>query len=235
MKGAIGFSHYAILTKDEQLSINTVLKVFSGKGQIIYNPPNAVTLNPQLIGKQSMNTLKKVFFIFVALILAIVAYGFTLPDNTKVSRSISLNVANKTLFDIVNNIKQFNNWSPWARIDPDTEYTFAGPETGVGAKMSWKSAHADVGVGSQEIVEIVSPSLVILKLEFEGQGGATAFYKIEDTSNDGKISSKMTWGFETEHGSNIVSRYFGLMMDKWVGTAYENGLQNLKELVEDDA
>ena len=42
----------------------------------------------------------------------------------------------------------------------------------------------------------------------------------------------MTWGFESDLGMNPMARWMGLMMDSLVGGDYEQGLANLKDLVE---
>jgi len=44
--------------------------------------------------------------------------------------------------------------------------------------------------------------------------------------------TKVVWGFDTDLGSNPVSRYFGLMFDKMVGGDFERGLAGLKKYVE---
>ena len=57
-----------------------------------------------------------------------------------------------------------------------------------------------------------------------------AVANFELVESDGKTA--VTWGFETDLGSNPMARWMGLMMDSWVGGDYEAGLSNLKALVE---
>jgi hypothetical protein len=130
---------------------------------------------------------------------------------------------------MINNYHEFNKWSPWARKDAATQYTFTGPISGIGSKMSWQSKNSQVGSGSQEIIESIPSKKVTVKLQFEGQGSANAYYLVDAV--DG-TETLLTWIFKTEHGSNVISRYFGLMLDNWVGADYEEGLNNLKTLLE---
>ncbi len=172
---------------------------------------------------------KKFIITLSILIVSLVLIGFVLPSNTEVSRSIVIHRDVNSVFQMVNNYHEFSKWSPWARKDAATQYTFTGPYTGVGAKMSWHSENSQVGSGSQEIIESIPSKKVAVKLEFDGQGSANAYYLIDAVDS---TETLLTWGFKTEHRMNIISRYFGLMLDSWVGADYEEGLNNLKMLLE---
>jgi hypothetical protein len=43
---------------------------------------------------------------------------------------------------------------------------------------------------------------------------------------------KLVWSDEGDLGLNPINRWFGLMLDKFIGTDFETGLANLKKLVE---
>jgi effector-binding domain-containing protein len=109
------------------------------------------------------------------------------------------------------------------------ELTLDGPPQGVGAKISWKSEGE--GSGTQEIIESEPFSRVKTKLDFGDQGTAFATFNLESAEG----GTKVTWSFETDVGMNPVMRYMGLMFDAWVGKDYEEGLANLKALVEEQA
>jgi hypothetical protein len=65
--------------------------------------------------------------------------GYLLPPEALVQRQIVINAPPEKVFAIVGNLKRFNDWSPWAELDPNITYRFEGPESGVGQKMSWQS------------------------------------------------------------------------------------------------
>jgi effector-binding domain-containing protein len=44
--------------------------------------------------------------------------------------------------------------------------------------------------------------------------------------------TQVTWSLDTDLGAGPIWRYFGLMMDRWVGKDFERGLVNLKALAE---
>jgi effector-binding domain-containing protein/uncharacterized protein YndB with AHSA1/START domain len=166
------------------------------------------------------------------LIALIVGGAYALPGTAHVERSTVIGAAPDQVFAIVNDMSRFNEWSPWAKLDPATKYTIDGPPTGVGAKMSWSSKNESVGVGSQEITESKPYSLVKTKLDFGEQGTAVASFSLGEAEG----GTKVTWGFESELGMNPVARYMGFFMfDGMIGKDYEAGLANLKALVEQGA
>jgi len=176
-----------------------------------------------------MKFLKRFILVILVLILALIGIGYELPDSAHVERSIRISAAPQTVFPYVSDFRKFDEWSPWAQKDPDMKYTFGGPESGVGATMTWHSNDPDVGSGSSLITQSKPPHHVTTRLEFGVEATtATSYFNITPVSN----GSKVTWGFDTEFGTNLIWRYFGLMMDRWVGGEYDKGLQNLKTLVE---
>ncbi len=175
-----------------------------------------------------MQILKKLLIGLLALVVLLVVVGLLLPGSTHVERSIVISAPQSTVFALVNGFARFNEWSPWAKIDPQTQYTYDGPAQGVGAHQGWQSDHRDVGSGSQTITASEPYSRVESDLDFGPQGTAQAFF---DLTPEGDAVN-VTWGFDTSFGMNLVGRYFGLMMDGFLGPQYEEGLAGLKSLAE---
>lgn len=176
-----------------------------------------------------MKWLKRIVAALIILLVVLVAVGLLLPQHSHVERSIVINAEPAVVFNVVNGFGEFNQWSPWAGIDPDhTRYTFSGPTHGVGARMAWTSPASSIGNGSQEIIVSKPHSSVVVKLDFDKQGSATGYFAIRPV----ETGSEITWGFDADHGYNLLSRYFGLLYDKLGGADYEKGLANLKAYVE---
>lgn len=176
-----------------------------------------------------MKFLKRFVLLILILVLALILVGYyVLPDTAHVERDIRVDAPPAMVFPYVNNFHKFNEWSPWSDWAPDIEYSFTGPDAGVGARMAWQSANPEVGSGSILITQSRPPERVTTRLDFGAQGNATSYFNIEP-AGDG---SRVVWGFDTGFGNNIIERYFGLMLELWVGDDYEKGLQSLKTLVE---
>jgi effector-binding domain-containing protein len=133
-----------------------------------------------------------------------------------------------TVFTLVNGFKSFNQWSPWFELDPDARYMLHGPEYGAGSRISWVSDNPNVGSGSQTITGSEPNKSVTLALDFGSQGPAKASFNL----NSEGPATRVTWGFDTDFGYNLFSRYFGLFFDSVIGADYEKGLAGLKRLAE---
>ena len=175
-----------------------------------------------------LKTILKYIGLFVVVVVAI---AYILPGKVRVERATVIEAAPGEVFQLVNSFEYFNQWSPWYEKDPDGDYQIEGPGQGVGARMTWASEKPDVGSGSQEIIESVPDKLVRTKLDFGDMGDANAFFQIEPRGED---RTHLVWGFDTDLGLNPVSRYFGLMFERWIGPDYEHGLAKLKSLAEAD-
>lgn len=173
-----------------------------------------------------MKAIKIVAVVLVLLVVVVVGVGFLLPKEVVVTRHVTIDAPPADIMPHLIAPKKLLEWSPWADRDPNAEWTFEGPESGVGAKYSW-SGNRDVGTGSQEITKIVENERVETALDFGEQGPATAWLELEPRGEQ----TKVTWGLRTEMAPPIAT-WFGLFMDGLIGPDYEQGLANLKSRVE---
>ena len=176
-----------------------------------------------------VSILRKLFFGIIGLILLFVIIGTFLPSKVGISRNIEISAKPAEVFPYLNNLKLFNQWSPWAQLDPETRYTFTGPESGTGAKMAWQSDSPDVGSGSLEIVASIPNKKVDTILDFGDQGTALASRILQAQGQDQTL---VTWSFSTDFGWNLPGRYLGLFLDQMLGPDFEKGLASLNQLVE---
>ncbi|WP_298851227.1 SRPBCC family protein [uncultured Ruegeria sp.] len=175
-----------------------------------------------------MKAIKRIFAALVILLLVLVVGSYLLPGKAEVSRDITIDAPAEAIFPYVNSIQETEQWSPWLSRDPETQLSYSGPEAGVGNTLNWASDNPQVGTGSQQIIESVENQQVRTALDFGPMGTATASFILEAEGG----ATKVIWGFESDLGLNPMSRWMGLMMDKWVGGDYERGLINLKALIE---
>lgn len=163
------------------------------------------------------------------LVVGFVTVGFFLPDRAHMERSIVIQAPAATVFTLLNGFRRFNEWSPWADLDPNTNYLIEGPISGVGAKQSWSSQNESVGSGSQEILEATPYRSIRIRLVFSGfESDNFATYTLAP-EGDG---TKLVWANDADFKGNLVGRYFGLALDSMIGPDYEKGLARLKTLAE---
>lgn len=171
----------------------------------------------------------KYFVMGVAVLLVVLLLGgFMLPDTAHIERTIVINATPAAVFTEINSVRELNRWSPWSRLDPNAVKKYSGPVAGVGSRMEW-TGKAAIGSGSQEIIESVPDQLVKTRLVFSGYNHpASSTFKLKPVAN----GTEVTWMYDTSMGYDLVSRYLGLMLDRWLGKDYEKGLVTLAHLVE---
>ena len=175
--------------------------------------------------------LKKLFILLAAIVIAFLAYVAMQPADYRVARSTEIAAAPEAIFPHVNSIKKFDVWSPWSKIDPNAVMTYEGPEAGKGAVGKWKG-NADVGEGVMTIVESQPARDVKMKLDFVSPFTATAdsAFHLEPAGPN----TKVTWEMTGRH--DFLMRAMCILMrhsvDDEIGGKYEEGLANLKKLVE---
>ena len=125
-----------------------------------------------------LTVLKWLFYLIAAIAIIIVGGSFLLPAQVVVTRSTEIAVPPDKVFAIVGDLRRFNEFSPWADLDPNIKYTFEGPESGVGQKMNWTSDNADVGNGSQTITRYEPPNFLETQLDFGMRGRPVASFDL---------------------------------------------------------
>ena len=173
--------------------------------------------------------LKKLLIGVVVVLVAFVGFVATRPDTYHVERSAVVAAPPEAVFAALADFKTFPEWSPWAKRDPAMRTTLSSPSSGVGATYAWEGNN-DVGKGKMTIVESTSPTKLRQKLEF-----LEPFASEADTGFEIKpegTSSKVTWSMDGK--ANFMSKAMSVFMDmdKMIGKDFEDGLANLKRVVE---
>lgn len=180
-----------------------------------------------------MKILKIIGIAILSLIaIALVAVSVMSPV-AHMERSVVVNAPPAAVFQQLASFENFNKWSPWAKMDPTAQQTIESPATGVGAKMSWDGP--ETGKGSQWTVEYEENKRIKNAMAFEGMKGATyAEFVLEEVPE----GTKVTWTYDndvkgTGFGNASMTKFFNvLMLESMLGKQYEEGLQDMKQIVE---
>lgn len=175
--------------------------------------------------------LKKLLLLIAAIVVAFCAYVAMQPADMRVARSIEINAPADVIFPHVNSLKKFDAWSPWARLDPNATMTYEGADEGIGAIAKWKG-NQEVGEGTMSITGSTPPREVKMWLEFVAPmpGIADVNFKLEPKGSN----TNVTWAMSTSHGfvERAICTLLMLNPEQMIGDKYEEGLTNLKKLVE---
>ncbi len=149
-------------------------------------------------------------------------------EDFKVERSTTIDAPIEVVFKNVQYFENQNAWSPWLEMDPEAKVTMTGEDGTVGAISAWDGE--EVGVGEQELKEIVPNERVTTELRFSEPWEATNKAQFLVSQGDDGVS--VTWTLE---GTTGFPMSLFMNMDEMVGSDYEKGLANLKALCEDAA
>jgi Polyketide cyclase / dehydrase and lipid transport len=173
--------------------------------------------------------LNIILFLIPIAIIVVLALAARQPDDFRITRTGSISAAPSAIFPHVNNLQNWEAWSPWAKLDPKAKNSFEGPTEGVGAKMSW-AGNNKVGVGSMTITESRPSDFIQFKLEFLKPMKATNI--AEFTFKPDGDQTIVTWSMSGTN--NFMAKVMGLIMncDKICGGMFEQGLASLKTVAE---
>jgi effector-binding domain-containing protein len=174
-----------------------------------------------------MKSLKRIVYILLVLIAIIIIIAYLLPRHSHVERSLLIVAPAEQIFEQVNTLKNWPNWSPWHKLDPNMEIEYLNSDKGEGAKYTWKSANEKVGNGSLTITKSIPYDTISAEMDFMDNGKASSNFIF--TKSDSGIIVK--WTMDSDLGWNPVSRYFGLMLDRIIGPEFQKGLNSLNEIV----
>ncbi|GAB4334666.1 MAG: hypothetical protein OHK0038_12010 [Flammeovirgaceae bacterium] len=151
--------------------------------------------------------------------------GLFLPEEYSTERSIVINAPIEKVFAGVNDLKNWEKWSPWKDQDPTLKMFHVENTVGKDAYYDWKSEKS--GEGRITILESSENRLVKTKVEFKNRSYALADFYFENQGNGVKV----TWNFRIK-AESYGDKYFGALMSKFVGADYEKGLTLLKKYAE---
>ena len=172
--------------------------------------------------------LKTLLLIVAAAIAALLIYAATKPDAFRIQRSATIAAPPDKVFALINDLRQFNTWNPFAKMEPKQVITYDAVTAGVGGAYNWQGEKT--GAGRMQITESVPAQRVSAKLDFTKP--FEAHNQVEFTVQPQGNGSTVTWAM---HGpmpylNRLMTIFFD--MDKTVGKDFEAGLANLKALAE---
>jgi len=167
------------------------------------------------------------------ILMAPAVFVQTRPDRFHIERSATINASSATIFPHINNFHRWAAWSPFEKMDPQLQRSYAGPAAGIGAAYSWVG-NSKVGEGSMKITESTPTRTVGIALEFlkpfKASNVATFTLTPEATG-----ATRVTWAMDGQN--TFVSKAMSLFMsmDRMIGGEFEKGLASLKGIVEGGA
>jgi hypothetical protein len=176
--------------------------------------------------------LPLIIALLAVLVIGFLAFVATRPAAFRYTRSLAIVAPAPALFEQINDLRKFQDWNHWAKLDPQCVYTYAGPATGPGATYHWKGNNK-VGEGRMTITESKPHELVRSRLEFIKPFAATHAGEFTFQPEGGR--TLVTWSMTGEN--NFMSKLMGVFMnfEQMIGRDFEKGLASLQALAEHPA
>jgi len=165
---------------------------------------------------------------FVALLLIVAL--FTKKDYSAI-REVTINKPKSEVFEYVKLLKNQDNYSVWANIDPEMKKDFRGTDGTVGFTSSWESKIPDVGKGEQEILKIIDGERIDYEIRFiePFASKSLAYLTVEGIS---ETQTKVKWGFtgKMKYPTNLF--LLTMDMEGMIGKDFQDGLNKLKRVLD---
>ncbi len=192
--------------------------------------------------------------VILCLALAFIVAVLIQPDRFIVTRSAIIDAPPEVVFRQINNLRNWESWSPWAKLDPGAAREFDGPAAGPGASFNW-SGNNKIGAGRMSIVDARPNQRVDIKLDMtkpiaasndamftltpvlapvlaDGASPATSGWEWVSKifglgATAGSPRTRIDWTMTGKSG--FVGKAMNLVMngEKMCGKQFEDGLANL--------
>lgn len=178
-----------------------------------------------------MKILKRIGITLLILIAIPLIAALFINGDFAVEKTVDIKKPKSEVFDYIKLIKNQDEFSVWAKMDPKMKKSYKGEDGKVGFVSMWDSKNENVGKGEQELTKVVDGQRIEMLLRFKEP------FEVENKAymtTESKDSSTTTvkWGFtgSTPYPFNFMCLFMD--MEEMVGKDFETGLQNLKSNLE---
>ena len=161
-------------------------------------------------------------FIVALIIVAVVAVvvGLVMPGSGHVERSLVVGKDMRQVYDVLNNLERFPEYSVQRQYDRNIKYDFSGKAYGPGAELSWTGSDPKVGNGKLTIASAdptfdkvdstAKKATVVWNVDNDWRGNDKHFtLDLERQGSRGQLT-KITWSYDVDYGFNLINRYANL-------------------------
>lgn len=176
-----------------------------------------------------MKALKIILISIISLIGVILIAALFVKKDMSVERSVVINKPKDQVFDYIKYLKNQDNFSKWALMEPTMKKEYKGTDGTVGFVSAWEGDK--VGKGEQTIKEIKDGERIDYDLHFiKPMESHNAAYLTTEASGADKTTVK--WGYmgQMNYPFNFIRLFVN--MEDMIGKDFETGLTNLKNILE---
>lgn len=176
-----------------------------------------------------MNILLIIVLALAGLVVLVLLVALFTKKEFEVRSSIVIEKPRPEVFAYVRQIKNQEHYTVWALRDPKAIRTYTGTDGTLGFIAAWSSQDKNVGVGEQEIVELIEEERIGVEIRFTEPFVSTdpAYTTTERVGeNQTRVTNvylgKIPWPM------NLICPFIA----KKIGADMQSNLDNLKRILE---
>lgn len=166
----------------------------------------------------------------VIVFLLAVVVGVFLPDHAHIERTIEVSNPLRQIYDTLNTFRRYPEYSSLRKLDPRTNYTFSGPESGADAKIAWNTTYEQLGNGSLTIKSSTEDSEIKMAAENSWYGENKIYTATLLPAANGK-TTRIRMAYDVDYGWNLLWRYAGLYIHGVPDSLIQSSLANLSNML----
>ncbi len=171
------------------------------------------------------------FLLFIVVILVAVYFG-TKDGSYNVAESKMMNAPASVIYTNVKDFKNWQEWGPWMKTDPEIKLNYPEKTEGEGASYNWTSNVMEVGNGSMKTIKIIPNKEILQQITFNtpiGDSKSDVSWKFE-SSSENPMKTKVTWSMQGEQ--SLLEKVFMYFQEEkleiGISKMYQEGLTNLE-------
>ncbi|MBG6236998.1 putative membrane protein [Pedobacter sp. CAN_A7] len=178
-----------------------------------------------------MKILMAILFLFIGIIVLALVAALFINKEYVVEREVVINKPRQEVYNYIKYLKNQDNFSKWANLDPAMEKVYRGNDGTVGAVSAWNSKQDNVGQGEQEITKIVEGKSIETELRFIRPFKITCAGLMTTDDYQG-IATKVKWSFfgKMPYPMNLMIPLMNVKTS--IANDLDVGLGNLKVIME---
>lgn len=145
-----------------------------------------------------------------------------------ITEKIVINKSSKEVFSFISDFKNWQKWSPWYVLEPNSEVEISGNSSGAGSVLRWRGDV--IGEGQMTLQDAIDKKSVKLQIEFFKPWKSVSPV-VWDLNELGPEKCEFKW---TMQGQLPFFLFFmKKQMQAWIGNDFQRGLKMVKSVLED--
>lgn len=171
------------------------------------------------------------FYIVIGLITFVAFLHAWSRKHYDLSRTIIINRPKAEVYAYIRQLRKQPTWMVWFQKDPEIIKKYKGEDGKVGASFYWKGENKTPGEGIQKITKVREGKVLETQLLFlqPYKSLSLLYFGAKEVEPE---RTKLIWGVRGVHKfpASVLTLFYGL--ERAVGKDFDQGLQNLKNLLE---